>query len=107
MDGNPSVLLYLSISLDMNVYTAGLNMTSEQEPFLTMPYVLAISDVVHNIPASCYDCGKDAFYTYYEGEKNGETLVGDAGYVPLCDRCLSKRLGNKAAKRLLKTKKED
>ena len=107
LDGNPRVLLYLSIAMDMNIFTAGLNMTSEQEPFLVMPYVLAISDEVINIKASCYDCGKDASYTFFEGEKSEAIVVGDAGYVPLCDRCLAKRLGKRNIKRLIKTKKED
>ncbi len=107
LDGNPRVLLYLSIAMDMNIFTAGLNMTSEQEPFLVMPYVLAISDEVINIKASCYDCGKDASYTFFEGEKSEAIVVGDAGYIPLCDRCLAKRLGKRNIKRLIKTKKED
>ena len=107
MEGNVGVLSYLSIAMDMNIFTAGLNQTSEQEPFLVMPYILAISDEVVNIKASCYDCGKDASHTYYEGEKSEAIRVGDKGYVPLCDRCLAKRLGKDNIKRLLKTKKED
>ena len=108
LEGNVRVLSYLSIYMDMNIFTAGLNMTSEQEPFLVMPMILAISDEVVNIKASCYDCGKDASFTYYEGKKTDEVLVGDAGYVPLCDRCLAKRTGRKdGLKRLLKVKKEE
>lgn len=101
MEGNISVLNYLSIVEDMDVYLGGLNMTSEQEPFLIMPQILAISDKVENIPASCYDCGREATLTYYDGNKNGAILVGDAGYFPLCRRCLAKRRGAKTAKQLL------
>ena len=107
MEGDVGVLSYLSIAMDMNIFTAGLNQTSEQEPFLVMPYILAISDEVVNIKASCYDCGKDASHTFFEGEKNEAIRVGDVGYIPLCDRCLAKRLGKENIKRLLKTKKED
>ena len=107
MEGDVGVLSYLSIAMDMNIFTSGLNQTSEQEPFLIMPFVLAISDEVVNIKASCFDCGKDASHTYYEGEKNETIVVGDAGYIPLCDRCLAKRLGKRNIKRLMKTKKED
>jgi thymidine kinase len=107
MEGNVGVLSYLSVAMDMNIFTAGLNQTSEQEPFLVMPFVLAISDEVVNIKASCYDCGKDASHTYFEGEKSEAIRVGDEGYIPLCDRCLAKRLGKDNIKRLLKTKKED
>ena len=107
MEGNVGVLSYLSIALDMNIYLAGLNMTSEQEPFLVMPYVLAISDEVVNIKASCYDCGRDASYTYYDGEKTGEVLVGDAGYIPLCTRCLQQRRGEKVMKKMFKIPKKE
>lgn len=108
MDGNLSVLSYLSIAEDMDIYLGGLNQTSEQEPFLLMPMVLSISDKVENIPASCYDCGREATLTYYEGEKSDAIKVGDAGYFPLCNRCLMKRRGKEGVKRLLfkNTKKE-
>ena len=89
--GNVSVLSYLSVMKDMDIYVAGLNMTSEAEPFLTMPFILAISDEVVNVKASCFDCGREATYTYFNGEKTGEILVGDEGYIPLCHRCIKKR----------------
>ncbi len=91
LKGNVSVLSYLSVMKDMDIYVAGLNMTSEAEPFLTMPYILAISDEVVNVKASCFDCGRAASYTYFNGEKTGKVLVGDAGYIPLCHRCMKKR----------------
>ncbi len=94
LEGNIDVLNYLSIVRDMDIYAAGLNQTSEQKPFGVMPYILAISDSVVNIKASCYDCGRDAALTYYEGkDKTGDTLVGDAGYLPLCPACLKRREG--------------
>lgn len=86
-----SVLNYLSLVKDIDVYTAGLNMTSEQQPFGIMPQILAISDEIENIKASCYDCGRSASFTYYEGVKKEDILVGDEGYVPLCNKCLIKR----------------
>lgn len=101
MTGNINVLTYLSVVEDMDIYLGGLNMTSEQEPFLIMPQILAISDEVENIKASCYDCGREATYTYHEGEKDGAILVGDEGYVPLCPRCLVKRRGKRQIKKLL------
>ncbi|HAB66850.1 MAG TPA: hypothetical protein DCE23_05735 [Firmicutes bacterium] len=101
MTGNIAVLNYLSIVEDMDIYLGGLNMTSEQEPFLIMPQILAISDKVENIPASCYDCGREATLTYYEGSKSGAVLVGDKGYFPLCHRCLVKRRGQMEAKKIM------
>lgn len=100
--GNVSVLSYLSIVKDVDVYIAGLNMTSEQSPFMTMPFILAISDKVVNCKASCLDCGRDATYTHYEGVKKGDIVVGNDGYVSLCTRCLNKRLGDNVKKLLLK-----
>ena len=44
MNGSVSVLTYLSIVYDMDIFLAGLDLTSEQEPFLIMPQILAISD---------------------------------------------------------------
>lgn len=104
LDGNVSVLSYLSIVKDMDIYVAGLNMTSEQDPFLVMPYILAISDEVQIIKASCYDCGRGATYTYYDGEKTEAILVGDSNYLPLCPRCIMKRRGQKDMQYLLKKK---
>ncbi|MBR4693520.1 MAG: AAA family ATPase [Bacilli bacterium] len=103
IEGNVSVLSYLSIVMDIDVYVSGLNMTSEQDPFLVMPLILAISDDVKVIKASCYDCGRDAPYTYFDGEKKEAIVVGDEGYIPLCSRCIEKRRGKeKMAQMLLK-----
>lgn len=104
--GNPSVLSYLSIAKDVDIYVAGLNMTSEQEPFMTMPYILAISDNVVNCRASCLDCGREATYTYFEEEKTSDIVVGNDGYVSLCTRCLNRRLGANVY-RLIKKKEEN
>ncbi|MBQ8659258.1 MAG: hypothetical protein IJ475_00260 [Bacilli bacterium] len=100
--GNVSVLSYLSIAKDVDIYIAGLNMTSEQEPFMVMPYILAISDNVVNCRASCLDCGREATYTYYEKEKNAKIVVGNEDYVSLCTRCLNKRLGDNVMKLIMK-----
>lgn len=114
MEGDISILNYLSIVEDMDIYLGGLNMTSEQEPFLIMPQILAISDKVENIPASCYDCGREATLTYYDGQKSDAVKVGDEGYFPLCHRCLVKRRGkdnlkglNNEAIHLLKLKRDE
>ena len=92
--GDVNILTYLSVVKDINVYLAGLNMTSEQEPFLIMPNVLAISDVVENIKASCFDCGREANYTYFLGGKDKTIVIGDENYIPLCARCLNERKKN-------------
>lgn len=94
LKGDVAVLTSLSVEKDIDIYLAGLNMTSEQEPFLIMPDVLAISDEIQNIKASCYDCGRDANYTYFVGGKDKVIVVGDENYIPLCAKCLNNRKKN-------------
>ena len=106
LTGNVNILTYLSICKDIDVYTAGLNMTSEQAPFLIMPQIEAISDEVVSIKASCYDCGRGATYTFYLFDKSDAVRVGDEGYIPLCARCLCKRRGEDKVKKLLLKKEE-
>ncbi len=107
LEGNVGVLSYLSIVEEVDIYVAGLNMTSEQEPFLVMPQIIAISDNVEFIKGSCYDCGRDASFTYFEGTKTEKIKVGDEGYFPLCDRCLKKRRSKSDMMRLLLKKNTD
>ena len=106
LTGNVNVLTYLSVVYDMDIYLAGLDKTSEQEPFLIMPYILAISDERVDVKASCYDCGREASYTYYDGEKSDAVKVGDEGYFPLCARCLCRRRGMEGMKKVLKIQNE-
>ena len=102
LNGNVNILTYLSIVFDMDIYLSGLNLTSDQKPFNTMPNVLAISDEIEIVKSSCFDCGREASYTYYNGNKNNDILVGDKDYLPLCSRCLVKRNGKDNLKKLLK-----
>ena len=71
-----------------------------------MPYILAISDERVDVKASCYDCGREASYTYYDGEKSDAVKVGDEGYFPLCARCLCRRRGMEGMKKVLKIQNE-
>lgn len=92
LTGDVSVLLDLSINRDIDFYVSGLNMTSEQVPFGLMPQVLAVADEIEILRASCFDCNKDAQFSYYEaGGKESTILVGSDGYIPLCASCLKKR----------------
>ena len=102
LTGNVKTLLKLSIMDDIDIYCAGLNMTSEQEPFGLMPQILAISDKIINTYSSCNVCGRKAIYTYYDGNKESEVLVGDEGYMSLCRRCLRRILIRNGDNRLSK-----
>ena len=79
---------------DLDIYIAGLNMTSEQKPFGIMPQILSIANEIVMMKASCNECNRDAIYTYYEGKKNKDILVGNEGYSALCARCLQKKKEN-------------
>ena len=91
LNGDVGVLTELSVENDIDFYIAGLNMTSEQKPFGIMPQILAVSNDVEVITGFCEECNKPSYYTYYEGEKSGDVLVGDNKYKSLCPSCLAKK----------------
>lgn len=106
LKGDVKVLLYLSIMKDIDIYCAGLNQTSEQEPFGIMPFVLAASDRVVNTVASCNICGRDANYTYHIGNKDTDVEVGDDNYLSLCSKHLrERRVKDNVLKLVLKNNK--
>lgn len=98
--GNARDLLDLSLKKGIDIYVAGLNMTSEQESFGIMPYVLAAADEITVVKGVCFDCNKpNASYTYYEkNDKTNEILIGSDGYIPLCATCLNEREKKKRKK---------
>lgn len=101
LTGDVSLLVDMSVILEIDFYIAGLNMTSEQKPFGLMPDILAVSDEVINITGFCQDCNRPSVYSYYiSDDKDSDILVGDANYVSLCPSCLRKRKG----KRLILTR---
>ena len=92
LTGNVSILNDLSIIRDIDIYIAGLSMTSELEPFGIMPEVLSIANEIVHLKAYCSDCNKyNAEYTYCLEEKDEDILVGSSMYIPLCQKCLVKR----------------
>ena len=92
LTGNPECLLYYSIYMNIDIYIAGLSLTSEQSTFGIMPGVLAVADEVVHLKACCSDCNKkEAIYTYCLQEKSNDILVGSSMYIPLCRNCLVRR----------------
>lgn len=89
--GDISVLTDLSIYKDLDIFISGLNLTSELKPFGIMPEIMAIADEIVFMHASCNECNRDASYTYYNGPKNKDILVGNDNYIALCARCLRKK----------------
>lgn len=94
LKGDAAILVDLSVILEIDINIAGLNMTSEQEPFGIMGDILAISDEVEVINGSCQDCARPSVYSYYMGnDKDGQVKIGD-NYISLCPRCLKMRKNN-------------
>lgn len=92
LSGDGSSLIDLSINKDIDIYIAGLSLTSELKPFGSMPNILAIADEVEHFKAYCYDCNKhNAVYTYCIADKSEDILVGNSQYIPLCSDCYRKR----------------
>ncbi len=96
--GDVDHLLNLSINNDIDIFISGLNLTSEQKLFGIMPNILAVADQIILTTASCNDCNRDAIYTYYDGPKDAEILVGNDNYMALCSSCLRKRRLNGSKK---------
>lgn len=107
LTGDVTVLADLSVLLDIDFKIAGLNMTSEQEPFGIMGDILSVSDEIEVIKGSCQDCGRQSIYSFYTSDdKDGQIKVGDTNYVSLCPRCLRMRKKNSKILSLIKPKGE-
>lgn len=102
LKGDVSVLNDLSINKNIDIYVCGLNMTSEQKPFGIMPYILAISDSIEISKSYCTICNREASFTYFEGDKNNDIIVGDGGYISLCEECLRNKNKENIKKKVLK-----
>lgn len=91
LSGDVQELLWLTIMQNIDIYIAGLDLTSELTPFNIMPNILSIADEVYKLKARCQDCGKEARYTYCLVDKTDDILVGNSEYIPLCKDCLRER----------------
>lgn len=91
LKGDVSVLVELSVDENIDIYVCGLNMTGEQKPFGIMPQILAVSDYIDIKKGYCTDCNREAGFSYYVGGKDKDIIVGDSGYISLCEACLRKR----------------
>lgn len=90
--GDYKILTELSLQ-GRTIITAGLSMTSELKPFGSAPNIIAVADEIIVLKAVCNECGDDAFYTYCKENKNGDILVGNKKYEPLCQKCYMRRMG--------------
>ncbi len=90
--GDPKILLNLSLKKDIDINIAGLALSAEQNPFGIMPNLICMANEIRMYKAICIECNKEADYTYYDGKKDNEILVGNENYMPLCNRCLNNKI---------------
>lgn len=75
----------------IRVIAAGLDLTSQEEPFGPVPVLLALADEVVKLRARCSQCGKPAGRTYRLVSSSAKILVGGAeSYEPRCLSCFAK-----------------
>lgn len=72
------------------VIAAGLDLTSQEEPFGPVPALLALADEVVKLRARCSQCGQPATRSYRRVASDAKILVGGAEtYEPRCLSCFA------------------
>jgi len=93
LEGDIKVIQDLADEKGKSFYISGLDMTAEKKPFGLMPQLLAIADNVEKFTSICHDCAEEnAIYSYFLGKKDTDIVVGNHEYIPLCRKCMQKRL---------------
>lgn len=90
LKGNVNVIQNMA-SKGKKFFIAGLNLTAEKKPFGKMGDLMCVSDNVQMLTSICEICKNDnAIYTYCKEHKEGDILVGDSQYLPVCRSCYQK-----------------
>lgn len=90
LKGNVNVIQDMA-SKGKKFFIAGLNLTAEKKPFGKMGDLMCVSDNVQMLTSICEICKNDnAIYTYCKEHKDGDILVGDSQYLPVCRSCYQK-----------------
>ena len=72
-------------------YIAGLNLTSEKKTFGKMGDLMCIADNIKMMTSICECCkSENAVYSYCKTKKDGDILIGDSQYMPVCSSCYEK-----------------
>lgn len=76
-------------------FISGLNLTAERKPFGKMGELLCNSDNVRMMTSICECCkSENAVYSYCKTKKDGDILIGDSQYMPVCSSCYEKLIQN-------------
>lgn len=88
LDGNISTIKNL-LDLGKNIWVSGLNLTAEKKPFGLMGDLMCFADKIYFMKGKCDYCGKQnkGIYTFYEGGKDTDIIVGDDNYKCVCSKC--------------------
>ena len=93
LQGDVRTIMEMCDNKGKTFFISGLDMTAERKPFGLMPELLAIADNVVKCVAICNDCAEEnAIYSYFLGKKDTDIVVGNSEYIPLCRKCMAKRL---------------
>lgn len=94
LEGNVSTIEKLA-SAGKKFYIAGLNLTSEKKPFGKMGDLMCIADNIEIMTSICEICKSDeAIYSYYNGTKKSDILIGSKQYIPVCRSCYNNLINN-------------
>ena len=88
LQGNVSEILMLSIKNNIDFIIAGLNLTSEQQPFKMMSNILSIATDIIILKARCQICNKPAEYTTTNDMNKTSAISINTLYYPICKDCL-------------------
>lgn len=92
----PEAVKHINILADngKEIIIAGLNGTSEREPFDTIQGLIPYAEEIIKLNAICTECGSEyGAYSYFlAGNKQDKVKIGDSHeYIALCRTCYNKR----------------
>ena len=90
LDGNIDCIKKMA-SEGKKFYIAGLSLTSELKPFGKMGDLMCIADNINMMTSICEVCRNDnAIYSFFNGQKSTDIVLGDSQYIPVCRNCYNK-----------------
>lgn len=85
------VELLNSFTYDMPVFVSALNSISDGTIWEQVSESLPMAENIIFRKAVCTECGNfNAIYSYYNGEKKDDVLIGNYEYRALCRKCFNK-----------------
>lgn len=98
---NPNEYIIILDLIDKGkyIYISGLNLTSDNKPFVFIKNLMPYANQIYILKAICDDCkSSNATKTYCKADKTKNILVGDDIYLSLCNECYKKRMNERNEK---------